>query len=294
MAHRAVAADAFLLSEAGPALPQWLEPSRDRVWVVDRRGAFVLTDLRDVKTGPEVIVRRLLTPAGDVVVPDGSLVMTSEGPTTGAEVESDLKRGRPVRLDVVSPADLPPAKKRRVTEKKALCSCFAVLPHRIIQLPRSNGVADAAASDLQRLLRRADVGFTRVEDDRWIVFRLEAIAAGVEVCRAGFAAQADALGLATAWAVHGDGFESRVRLGDHHLRRRLLVALAGAGRGYEVKWLPGYRPVESRVRPLAGREWPARVPVISALRDVARVVGLDLARDADPIVSLAVVSPARL
>jgi hypothetical protein len=61
-----------------------------------------------------------------------------------------------------------------------------------------------------------------------------------------------------------------------------------------VKWLPGYRPVESRVRPLTGGEWPARVPVISALREVARVVGLDLAGDADPIVSLAVVSPARL
>jgi hypothetical protein len=294
MAHRPIAEDVFLMSETGPVLIQWLEPGQDRIWVVDRNGAFVLAGVRDVKTASKVDARRLLTPAGDVLLPDGSLVMTAEGPTTGAEIEFDLKRGRPVRVDIVSPTDLPPPKKRRIAEKEALCSCFAALPNRMIQLPRSNGAADSVSSDLQRLLKRAGVRFRCVEDDRWTAFILEATTVRAAGCRAEFGIQADALALATAWAVHDDGVESRVRLGDHGLRRRLLVALAGAGRGFEVKWVPGYRPVESRVRPLTGREWPARVPVISVLREMARVVGVDIAGHGDPIVSLAVLSPARL
>jgi hypothetical protein len=294
MAHRPIAEDAFLLSETGPVPIRWLEPGRDKIWVVDRNGAFALVSVRDMKTGAEVDARRLLTTAGDVLLTDNNLVMTAEGPTSGVEIESELRRGRTARLDIVSPTDLPSPKKRRIREAEALCSCFAALPNRVIQLPRSNGAAEAVSSELHRLLKRAGVRFKRVEDERWTSYIVEPTTAQAEPCRGEFATQADALVLATAWAVHDDGLESRVRLGDHSLRRRLLMALAGAERGFEVKWLPGYRPVESRVRPLGGREWPARVQVISAVRETARFVGLDIGSEGDPIVSLAVLTAAPL
>jgi hypothetical protein len=291
MARRPIAEDAFLLSETGPVSTKWLEPGRDRIWTVDRNGAFALVVVDNVKAAAEVDAQRLVTTAGDIVVPEGSLVMTSEGPMTGAEVESGLRRGRAVRLDVVSPTDLPRPKPRRVAERDALRSALAALPDRMIQLPQSNGVADAVSAEVERLLNRADVRYRRAEDEKWTVFTLEAIRATADGSRAEFGTQADVLGLATAWVVRDEGVESRVRLVDHRLRRRLLAGLVGAARGYEVKWLPGYRPVESRVRPLAGRDWPARVPVTSALRGRARVALLEIGDEGDPIVSLAVLSP---
>ena len=280
------------MSETGPVLTQWLEPASDRLWVVDRNGAFALASIRGISAGSEMQACRLLTAAGDIVLSHSGLAMTADGPLTGDEIAARLQAAATVRLDIVVPTDLPAVEARIAPTREIYRSCLATLPEHIIQLPRADGLADALRANVEHVLEQAEVRATCIEDERWITFVLPAVKAERVGCRAGFDTQADVLAMTTAWAAHAEGIESRIRLGDHRLRRRLLAALAGAARSFEVKWLPGYHPVDSRIRPLGDREWPARVPVHAAIRGTARVVTVELGTSGDPIVNLAIVTSA--
>jgi hypothetical protein len=292
MLHSVIAEDAFLISETGPVLTPWVEPGQDRVWVVDRYGAFALVMVRSVQSHTVRAAWRLLTPAGDVLLPDGVLAMTSDGPIAGREVEKRLRSEIPVRLDVIATNDLPVAGGRQASMEEVWRSCLAALPRRVIQLPRADGLADAIGPPLQRLLGDLQVRFRRDEDERWLAIILAPISPTRGGCRADFQTQANVLEQITAWSRLDDHLESRVRLGDHLLRRRLLAALVGARRAFEVRWLPGYHPVEARVRGMADHGWPARVPVLAAISEKARVISVELDGIGDPIVSLAVVAAA--
>ena len=292
MPHSLVAEDAFLITETGPAITPCLNPADDRVWAVDRNGALVLADIRADDVQSEVEAWRLLTPAGDVVVPENTLAMTSDGPMLGRELENRARNQGVVRLDVVTGTDLPPAVPRSADLADIYRSSLAALPRGVVQLPHTDGVADTVGPELEQILQASSVRFRRVEDQRWLAFLLEPLTSTREASRADYPAQLDVLSKATAWANSTEGVESRIRIGDQKLRRRLLAAHVGAGHAFEVKWIPGYYPVESRVRPLGDRSWPARVPVQAVTRESTRVVKLETERAVDLIVSLAVLRPA--
>lgn len=110
--------------------------------------------------------------------------------------------------------------------------------------------------------------------------------------RVGWDLQADVLTLVTAWAEHGDGYECRIRLNDYALRRRLLASVAGTGRPFSVRWLPGYSPVESRVRVGSERSWPARLPVIGASPESVPTLRVSTKSAGAVIASLAVLRAA--
>jgi hypothetical protein len=290
MPRSLVADDAFLLSERGPVTTPFLEPGEDRLWIVDRNGAFVLSEVRAVSSGANADAWRLLTAAGDLVLPAGARVTTSDGALSGAEIDASLQGGKGVRVDIVTVDDVPAPVPMKATQDEVVRSALAALPGRVIQLPQDDAVAGAIGADLARLLRLTEVRFRRIEDERWLAFVLESLTATPQGCRSSFGIQADTLSMATAWASHGDGVESRVRVADHRLRRRLLAAHVGAGRPFELRWLPGYRPVDSRVRTSTDRPWAARIPVHAASRDRATAVEIELAGSGDPIVSLAVIT----
>lgn len=292
MPANVVAADTFLMTEEGPTLAPALESGVDRVWTVDRNGAFALSLLTHVRVAGAVAAWRLLTEAGDVVLPSGALALTSAGPLDGREVEAALRKRQVVRLDIVSPEDLPAAKGGDVSPTTLYRSCLAALPGGIIQLPRRNGTADQILPRVMNILQMAEVRYRTEFDDRWAAIVLEPLKDADGGVRGGWEIQADVLAALTAWAGHSQDYESRLRLRDYALRRRLLAAVAGAGRPFSVRWLPGYSPVESRVRTGPGRSWPARVAVLAAFPLTATTLCLRTESAGDLIVSLAVLRPA--
>jgi hypothetical protein len=282
--------DAFLLTESGPALTESLRAGEDSVWQVDRNGSLVLAAVTGKREMDEQDCWRILTPAGDIVVPDGTLLMTSEGPLSGVEIVDLVERDRVVRVDVVASTDLPKPKPKRASENAVLRSCLRELPNGLIQLPRANGVADELADEIEDVLARADVSYTVCEHERWVALLIDDVVDDSSGGRAQFRLQADVLAMLTAWVAHDDHYESRVRLEDHRLLLRLVAALVGAARPFEVKWLPAYRPVEARIRILDDRQWPARVPVIRAAFERAATLELSTSLPGDLVVNLAILS----
>jgi hypothetical protein len=291
MPHNVIADDAFLMTEKGPVPAMMVDLEVDRVWIVDRSGGFALSRVSKVKPVAQTAGWRLLTEAGDVVLPSGALALTSEGPLAGAEVEIALRRGQTVRLDIVSPDDLPRAKSDHVPAAEVYRSCLAALPAGVIQLPWANGIADAIAPEVIKVLKAANVHYRSVKDERWAAFILEQVEGTARGARADFQAQADVLSMVTTWAGKPGAYESRVRLGDCLLRRRLLGAAVGAGRAFTVRWLPGYCPVEARARIGSDRAWPARVAVQHATQVPGGALALETVSAGDLVVSLAVLRP---
>jgi hypothetical protein len=287
-----VARDTFLMTERGPALAPVLEPSQDRVWIVDRHGAFALSAITELTPSADVPAWRLLTEAGDIVLPAGVLAMTSAGPLEGHEIHKDLHKHGVIRLDIVSPEDLPPPRSAAAPSAAVYRSCLTALPGHVIQLPRGNGVADAVQPSLLEILEAADVGYRLALDDRWMAVVVDPIHGVDGAARVGWDLQADLLTLVTAWAEHEAGYESRIRLNDCTLRRRLLASIAGTGRSFSVRWLPGYCPVESRVRVGGERSWPARVAVIGVSPESAPTFRVRTESVGDLIISLAVLRAA--
>lgn len=291
MPHSIIPADGFLMTEQGPALATALDSAVDRVWMVDRSGAFVLSSITEVKPSKAEAAWRLLTEAGDVVLPSGLFALTSLGPLEGAEVQDALRKHEVIRLDVVSPEDLPPPKSLDVPTAEVYRSCLAALPRPVIQLPRGNGVADEIMPEVIQILRKAKVHYRSVADERWAALVIESVEATARAARAEWDRQAHVLTVLTAWAGHLGEYESRVRIGDCTLRRRLLASAAGARWGFSVRWLPGYYPVDSRVRIAHDHRWPARVAVQGISPLIARTLRLGTALGGDLIVSLAVLRP---
>ena len=89
---------------------------------------------------------------------------------------------------------------------------------------------------------------------------------------------------ALAWEVDAEGgVEARLALQEARLRRLLIAALIAEGLPFTIKWVPGYRPVEARLR-LSGA-WPAFVSVESARleRGPTRMVTVASERPALPV-----------
>lgn len=292
MPDNLVARDTFLMTERGPALAPALEPGVDRVWMVDRNGGFALSAITELTPSTEAPAWRLLTEAGDIVVPSGALAMTSAGPLGGYEIHKGLHQHAVIRLDIVSPEDLPAPRSADAPIAAVYRSCLTALPGGVIQLPRANGVADAIQPSLLEILEKAEVTYRWACDDRWMAFVVEPIQHADGAARVGWDLQADVLTLVTAWAEHGDGYECRIRLKDYALRRRLLASVAGTGRPFSVRWLPGYCPVESRVRVGSERSWPARVAVVGASPESVPTLGVSTESTGDLIASLAVLRVA--
>lgn len=292
MPDNLVARDTFLMTERGPALAPALEPGVDRVWMVDRNGAFALSAITELTPSTEAPAWRLLTEAGDIVLPSGALAMTSAGPLGGYEIHKGLHQHAVIRLDIVSPEDLPAPRSADAPIAAVYRSCLTALPGGVIQLPRANGVADAIQPSLLEILEKAEVAYRWACDDRWMAFVVEPIQQADGAARVGWDLQADVLTLVTAWAEYADGFECRIRLKDYALRRRLLASVAGTGRPFSVRWLPGYCPVESRVRVGSERSWPARVAVIGASPESVPTLGVRTESTGDLIASLAVLRVA--
>jgi hypothetical protein len=285
-----VAGTAILLTAHGPAPAAELVAGKDQLWVVTHHGALALADLLSISDPLPTRLWRLLTAVGEIALPEGAYVSTDGGRFLGGdEVEDLLRRGADVDVDVISPSDVEFSTGSSDRGRAHVVrNVLAVLPHGTVQIPVANGAAKAVEPAVKAMLKAASVPYRRTCDDRWLAFALRDLPQPPAIARRGFGKQADALLLATAWEPAGDGVASRIRLRDAPLLQRLIAALVGAGRAFEVKWTPKYSPVECRVRVLEEAPWGAFATVDAATPATGSAYQLKLRGSGRPIVALGV------
>lgn len=260
--------------------------------LIVRGGALKLADLKEAAPDSEPRdAWRLLTPVGDILLVEGSFVMTREGPLSGQDIMVRIEKGKRARMEVVGPADLPEMARCTTPLREIYRACILSLPRQIIQIPR-NGVDALAEDQIVRCLREAEVEYQQFRDERWLAFQVDAPAdpdnGNLGPCRD---EHAEALLNLTAWAPDGELTASRVRFKDSALRRRILASLAGSRRGFEVKWVPAYKPIECRIHRREASSMKPFVPVQAALIESSRVQRLEIKDPGHLVLGLAVVAP---
>jgi hypothetical protein len=266
----------------------------DEILLVRPDGTLALsqvTAIASTRADAETRAWRLLTAIGDIVLTGGSRVMTREGPLSASQIAGRLDRGLAVRLEVLSPIDLPVGRGATIPEREVYRACLASLARPVIQLPSELARERALDDRIQALLKEASLRFRRIEDERWLAYALESVRPRPKAGRSRHEAQVQALLLATAW-IDGESPVSRTPLDDRRARRRLLAALATQGRGFEVKWLPSYYPVEARVRVDDDVVRRPFVPVHTLLLESDQPVRVETSGGGHLVLDLAVVTAA--
>lgn len=291
MPSHLIAIDSFVITARGAVLSDELEPREDQVLIV-RGGALRLADLEEAALESEPRETwRLLTAVGDIVLAQGSFVMTRDGPLAGQDIAMQIQRGKQPRMEVVAPADLPQPASEVRPSREIDRACVLSLPRRIVQIPR-NGVDALVVDQIERRLHSAQLDYREFHDERWVAFQVDAPSdhdnGNIGPCGD---AHAEALLNLTAWAPDDESAVSRVRFEDSSLRRRILASLAGSRRGFEVKWVPAYRPIECRIHPLKTSSMKPFAPVQAAVAETSGVRRLAIKDPGHLVLGLAVVAP---
>lgn len=285
-----IASDTFVVTARGALLSEELEPGKDQVLMV-RGGALRLADLEEVAPDEEPRnAWRLLTPVGDIVLAEGSFVMTRDGPLSGQDIALRIAQERQTRMEVIGPADLPDVAPGPTKVREIYRACIESLSEQIVQIPR-NGVDALVEDHIVQCLSQAGIDYRRFRDERWLAFRVDAPAerenGSIGPCHG---AHAEALLSLTAWEPDGELTASRVRFEDSALRRRVLASLAGSRCGFEVKWVPAYRPIECRIYRREASSMKPFVPVQAVLGERTRIQRLELKDPGHLVVGLAVIA----
>lgn len=285
-----IAGDTFVVTARGALLSGELEPGRDQVLMV-RGGALKFADLKKAAQDDEPRdAWRLLTPVGDILLAEGSFLMTRDGPLSGQDIALRIAKERQTRMEVVGPADLPDMSAGATPLREIYQACVVSLSEQVIQIPR-NGVDALVEDRIVQCLSEAGIEYKRFCDERWLAFQVDVPAerenGNIGPCHR---EHAEALLSLTAWEPDGEQTASRVRFEDSALRRRLLASLAGSRCGFEVKWVPAYRPIECRIHRREARSMKPFVPVQAALAERTRVQRLELGDPGHLVVGLAVIA----
>src|SRR5437868_2711348 len=100
MPSHVIASDTFVVTARGALLSGELEPGKDQVLMV-RGGALRFADLEEAaRDGETRDAWRLLTPVGDILVAEGSFVMTRDGPLSGQDIALRIAKEKQTRMEV--------------------------------------------------------------------------------------------------------------------------------------------------------------------------------------------------
>jgi hypothetical protein len=281
-----IASEAIVVTRAGVVLADELG-AQDSLLVV-RRGKLTFASIVSIDAAGRRTCQRLFTSLGDILLPDEAQVVARGGPAPAQSLDRELRNGRPVRLEVVSPTSWP----RLSGNGSGDWAKFASLAcGRLIAIPAS--AAAGLVEQAQHLLKAVGISTSIWEDERWVVLRPTKDARSPK--RRPSVAFSTALQLLTAWdsAESGDVI-SRTRTGDSRVRARLVAALVNEALRYEVQWLPGYFPVEGRIRLAHDSAFPAFVPLKAARAEEGDVLTVAVeAEKASLVAGLLVVPPGR-
>jgi hypothetical protein len=196
-----------------------------------------------------------------------------------------------VRIEVVPLNDLLAGSTQQGTQKAGYDAALAVLSRQKVIVPGWLEQNSSVCDDIENVLTIATTTFNRHSLDGWCVFDIGPLELqeGVSPWRR-TDAQSHALILLSAWAVEQEQIVARVLNGDVRYLQHLCGCLAATGEPYEVRWLPGYRPVEARVLRVGNQVAGSHVPVLRAVTREQRVYRVEVADPGSVIVSGALVS----
>jgi hypothetical protein len=280
-----LALDGFIATPLGPVLVPELTVGSP-VFVI-AGGVATEASVSGLGGVTEKDVFKFLTAVGDIVVPGDETVITRSGPLQASAVAKQVLHGGQPRLEVMNPAALP-TKRSSQPRNRAIQAFLRSLHPAVLQLPRpvaQGGLAD----ELESILRDVGVRCTRIEDERWTTFAVDNIPS--EVSEYDVIGVAQILLMLTAWEREGEAVISRTRLEASQARRRLIVSLVAELTPYEVRWVPGYRPVECRIHSNQDGRWPPFVPVLAALPSRCGTVRLTTTEPGGIVVGLALTGP---
>jgi hypothetical protein len=275
-----IALDGVMLTKDGPCLVGDVTCG-DQIVVVER-GEERLARLNAVDAGQgDAECVRMFTALGDVVVPVRRFVMTREGPRSAGDVAAAVHEGRTVRAETIAP---PPSDRldgggaaRHAEEAlRAL-----VEPPRAVQIPL---VTSSVGEAVRGAYARIGVKLSERRDERWLALTQDGGGARRPTGKSAVLRAQDVL-CALAWEIDAKGgIEARLPVQESRLRRLLIATLIADGMPFTIKWVPGYRPVEARLR-LSAASWPAFVSVESARleRGPTRMITLASERPTLPV-----------
>lgn len=262
----------YVATSAGPCLVSALVPGDDVV-VVKGDGSFASAPIASIEDIGLMPCAHLLSKAGQLLAPVGSRITTNTGHRAAEELLLELRAARRVRLEILSPTDLPPVS-NRTTAREGAASAFALfdgqvlIPWPVSSLPQH----EQALADLMKTLGEP---VERIEDEGWLVLRSRKRLADLPSGRpAQLAAEADPLTSLMAWEPNGERWSIRSPLTRIDWTQRALASLAAAEIGVSVTWQPGYFPVEARIT--LGAASHGHYDVVAAQSSDVQCLGVDL------------------
>lgn len=232
----------------------------------------------------------LPTSVGEIMLPEGSRIITRNGIQSVEQVATTARTGQPVRVEVIRPGDLFVEEQSAGSTKSAYRAAIAAFPRRHIIIPAWLDESSWVGRQVEEVLSTAEVSYRRHDTDDWCAFRfIPPVIPETTESWARPGDQARVLRLLTAWSVQGQELVSRVLFAEASLLQRLTGTLAAAAQEYEVKWVPGYRPVEIHVllRPSVLR---SHVPVTRIGRRIQDLFRISIDRPGSLVVGLALVT----
>lgn len=271
-----LAGDSWIPALGGPKHVSALSPG-DGVFIVKPDGTTSHTEVSAVEPGRDSQpCISLLCRIGEIIVPERARVVTRQGLQRPQDIISAYQSGVAPRLEIVHPItmDLHVSRDTKTAYRQVLAT-----------LPRPRAVVaewldeQLNVSDrIVRVLKHADVGYNQHHLDAWRVIDFDPPSAIGSSPWAAPGDQAVALMLLMAWSAVDGEIVARLLADEVECLQRLCGCLAVASPGYEVKWLPAYRPLEARIY-RRDTSLMSHVPVI---RTVARQQFVYRVRLADP------------
>lgn len=282
----ALAGDGFVMTPSGALMASDLVAGA-RVLCI-RAGVVTEVLVSEIRILSDQDLVRLLTSLGDVVIPAHEYVVTREGRRRATQIADDHYYGKKCRVEVISPAGLPQMQKRNAISEAILDipSFLDTFDPPLIQLP-IRLAEKRLARTVESVLSRSGSVFQKVEDERWVTFVLKGQGAPTKGKRR-FATAEEFLSL-TGWDIEKGMPTSRTRLTSTLTRRRLIASLAHHAVPFEARWVPGYLPVECRIRP--AENWPSFATITNFVREYGPVFETVLSKPGALIVGLTICGP---
>lgn len=224
---------------------------------------------------------------GEIILPRSSHITTRVGVERADRLEAAVRAGQTVRIEVVRPNDLFSGREESADVKDAYRAALAAFPRSHITIPGWLESQSAICSEIEEILSIVGVSYKRARAGEWLVFSFDKPTSEYT----GMAwtkpeAQGRALRIMTAWSGKGDELVSRILLDEVSLLQRLTGCLAATGQECDVRWVPGYRPVEIHISPRTGLG-RSHVPVTQTLRRIQECFRVSVEGNGSLIVGLA-------
>lgn len=216
----------------------------DRVLLIDQAGSFTESSVTDKESGGSCACVQLLTHVGCVLVPRRNQISC----TAGLVLVDEIAEGGPLRLEAISPEDVPQLEKPVPLDRLLPLS---------VAIPSRPETALVVEQRLAAARTRASVKYTIRACGRWLVVEIQSIS---ERRRWKWADELSLLTGLCVWDVADERVIARTRDDQGQLLWRLVTSYLGTSQLFRLDWLPGYLPVECRISAIT-EPWPAYAPV---------------------------------